>query len=66
MLMDNLVYFVLRTDNAQFAANVCIDTVDSGLWPLSVWLKRVGFYVGCPDIIQIEQGKLVVEIDLLL
>ncbi|MGE9549539.1 SymE family type I addiction module toxin [Snodgrassella sp. CS2] len=31
-----------------------------------MWLEQVGFYVGCPVIIQIEQGKLVVEIDLLL
>ena len=28
------------------------------------WLEQFGFYVGCPVIINIEQGKLVVEIDL--
>ncbi|QYN47085.1 SymE family type I addiction module toxin [Gilliamella sp. ESL0405] len=28
------------------------------------WLKQIGFYVGCPVIIKIEQGKLVVELDL--
>ncbi|WP_430876408.1 SymE family type I addiction module toxin [Gilliamella sp. G0441] len=26
-------------------------------------LELIGFYVGCPVIIKIEQGKLVVEID---
>ena len=28
------------------------------------WLEQFGFYVGCPVIVKIEQGKLVVEIDL--
>ena len=28
------------------------------------WLEQIGFYVGCPVIIKIEQGKLVVELDL--
>ncbi|MCX8747730.1 SymE family type I addiction module toxin [Snodgrassella sp. B3800] len=28
------------------------------------WLEQIGFYVGCPVIIKIEQGKLIVEIDL--
>ncbi len=26
------------------------------------WLEQIGFYVGCPVIIKIEQGKLVVEL----
>ncbi|OCG23812.1 hypothetical protein A9G11_05110 [Gilliamella sp. wkB108] len=29
------------------------------------WLEQFGFYVGCPVIIKIEQGKLVIEPDLL-
>ncbi|OCL27433.1 hypothetical protein A9G03_02070, partial [Gilliamella sp. wkB171] len=28
------------------------------------WLEQFGFYVGCPVIIKIEQGKLIVELDL--
>ena len=28
------------------------------------WLEQIGFYVGCPVIIKIEQGKLIVELDL--
>ncbi|WP_141671507.1 SymE family type I addiction module toxin [Gilliamella apicola] len=28
------------------------------------WLEQFGFYVGCPVVIKIEQGKLVIEIDL--
>ena len=27
------------------------------------WLEQFGFYVGCPVIIQIEQGKSVLEIE---
>ncbi|MCX8575139.1 MULTISPECIES: SymE family type I addiction module toxin [unclassified Gilliamella] len=30
------------------------------------WLEQFGFYVGCPVIIKIEQGKLMIEIDLKL
>jgi len=26
------------------------------------WLEQFGFYVGCPVIIQIEQGKLVIKL----
>ncbi|WP_363317438.1 SymE family type I addiction module toxin [uncultured Gilliamella sp.] len=29
------------------------------------WLVQFGFYIGCPAIIKIEQGKLMVEPDLL-
>ncbi|MCX8740041.1 type I toxin-antitoxin system SymE family toxin [Gilliamella sp. B2824] len=25
------------------------------------WLEQFGFYVGCPVIIKIEQGKLIIE-----
>ncbi|MCX8738644.1 SymE family type I addiction module toxin [Gilliamella sp. B2824] len=28
------------------------------------WLEQIRFYVGCPVIIKIKQGKLVIEIDL--
>jgi len=28
------------------------------------WLEQIGFYVGSPVIIKIEQGKLIIEIDL--
>ena len=28
------------------------------------WLEQIGFYVGCPFIIQIKQGKLIIELDL--
>ena len=28
------------------------------------WLEQFGFYVGCPVIVKIEQGKLIVELDL--
>ncbi|WP_442903469.1 SymE family type I addiction module toxin [Gilliamella sp. wkB112] len=28
------------------------------------WLEQIGFYVGGPVIIKIEQGKLLIEIDL--
>ena len=28
------------------------------------WLEQIGFYVGCPVIIKIEQDKLIVELDL--
>ncbi|PIT41691.1 hypothetical protein BHC43_00525 [Snodgrassella alvi] len=27
------------------------------------WLEQIGFYVGCPVIIQIEQGKLIIELE---
>ena len=30
------------------------------------WLEQIGFYVGCPVIIKIEQGKLIIELDLLV
>ncbi|WP_141674391.1 SymE family type I addiction module toxin [Gilliamella apicola] len=26
------------------------------------WLEQFGFYVGCPVIIKIEQGKLIIEL----
>ena len=26
------------------------------------WLEQIGFYVGCPVIIKIEQGKLIIEL----
>ncbi|MCX8670885.1 SymE family type I addiction module toxin [Gilliamella sp. B2865] len=26
------------------------------------WLEQIGFYVGCPVIINIEQGKLIIEL----
>ena len=26
------------------------------------WLEQIGFYVGCPVIIKIEQGKLIVQL----
>ena len=27
------------------------------------WLEQIGFYVGCPVIIKIEQGKLIIELE---
>ncbi|WP_416379837.1 MULTISPECIES: SymE family type I addiction module toxin [unclassified Gilliamella] len=27
------------------------------------WLVQFGFYVGCPVIIKIEQGKLIIELE---
>ncbi|MBX4134231.1 SymE family type I addiction module toxin [Frischella sp. Ac48] len=29
-----------------------------------MWLEQMGFYMGSPVIIKIEQGKLIVELDL--
>ncbi|WP_257006520.1 type I toxin-antitoxin system SymE family toxin [Gilliamella sp. wkB171] len=26
------------------------------------WLEQIGFYVGCPVIVKIEQGKLIIEL----
>ncbi|MBX4134285.1 SymE family type I addiction module toxin [Frischella sp. Ac48] len=28
------------------------------------WLEQFGFYVDCPVVIKIEQGRLIVELDL--
>ncbi|OCL15850.1 SymE family type I addiction module toxin [Gilliamella sp. wkB171] len=30
------------------------------------WLEQIGFYVGCPVIIKIELGKLIVGLDLMI
>ncbi|MCX8600763.1 MULTISPECIES: SymE family type I addiction module toxin [unclassified Gilliamella] len=30
------------------------------------WLEQIRFYVGCPVIIKIEQGKLIIELEVSL